>query len=215
MVTIFLFLLMGCAADVNDANDYEPSTDNYVYEPITTEANDKIITTPTALTEASPPTCFWCDALYDEGCRRQAVSSLYLRNMWRSYDTNDDYHSRLTEFLLPFENIHTFTHIETSTDWHAVLVFWPDEPLQDFSFVLWEVAMDPDQGWIITGVRDVLYTADALQPSDAFVLNVAFAHYQFPVGGFIFMDESGAQQRLVVQESMATGDYYLSWRTDY
>ena len=111
-----------------------------------------------------------------------------------------------------FDEIHTVTYLQFETQWYGSIMLWSDKPLWDFTFVSLDVAghywrsrqwREPE---LVIETKEVLLTIPKLLPTDAVVLNVAFAHYLIPHGAIIFTDERGDRWRMFVTESMAGGD---------
>ena len=117
------------------------------------------------------------------------------------HDPNDG------ELLRDFDNTHTFTYIERETDWYTPLTFWADTTVRDFSFVT--LSHIPMEGYNQFYVEEILFTIDELPPTDAFVLNAAFAHYLIPRGGLMFVDENDTQRFMFIWESMRGGCFPL------
>ena len=113
------------------------------------------------------------------------------------HDPNDG------ELLRDFDTIHTFTYIEWEMDWYTPLIFWTDKTVRDFSFVT--LGHVPMEGYNQFYVEEILFTIDELSPTDAFVLNAAFAHYLIPRGGLMFVDENDEQRFMFIWESMRGG----------
>ena len=128
----------------------------------------------------------------------------------RTQEQNDaDFDAVLNGFL----NIHSFTHLEFETDWPGRIILWADTPIRDFSFVRVSVSEDWKDGHHLIEVVEELVTIPYLQTTEAFVLNVAFAHYLFPHGAIFFTDEQGSRHPLLILQSMRGGcfpQYFLA-----
>ena len=112
-----------------------------------------------------------------------------------------------THFLYQFETIHTVTYLQFETEHPSKIAIWTDTPLFDFSVVSLDIAGHDwdDYGQLIINTQEVLFTICKLLPTEAVVLNLAFAHYLLPHGAIIFMDEDDIQWRMFITESMKGG----------
>ena len=159
----------------------------------------------------------YCGEHYVHEDLRQAPPPMNIHAIfapWQGPDgvfPKEEHEANVAEFVRDFENVHTVTYIQWETDWHSTLVLWPDVPLRDFSFVSLDVAGHEwtDDGRLIINTREVIHTIDELLPTDAVVLNVAFAHYMLPHGAIIFTDEQGVRQRMFIWEDMRGGSFPL------
>jgi len=105
------------------------------------------------------------------------------------------------EFLDTFDHLHFFEYADWETDWRNRLVIWTDEPVQEMSFVTLGFAHVVSQFYHYTA--DEHFTISQLAPGEAFVLDVAFAHYLIPGGGLRFVDAMGELRHMMIIESMA------------
>ena len=149
-----------------------------------------------------------CDQL------RQPTPPMNMHEMFvpRQAENSQEVHAdNVSEFTREFENIYTITYTQFETDWPVTLVLWPDITLYDFSFVSLDVAghywdeSTPYDHLLVIHTREVLLTVSVLHPTDAVVLNIAFAHYLLPHGAVVFTDTYGIRWRMFVQESMRGG----------
>ncbi|MCL2108747.1 MAG: leucine-rich repeat domain-containing protein, partial [Oscillospiraceae bacterium] len=124
------------------------------------------------------------------------------------------------EYPADLTKTHTFTYTQFEVENPAVLVFWPDVILRDFAFVSLDVAGHyyDENGQLIIGTQEILYTIDEFLPGEGFVLNVAFSHYLIPHGAIIFTDEQGAKQRMFIRQHTRGGCYpewSLEWANEF
>ena len=152
----------------------------------------------------------YCGEHYAHEELREPTPPLNIHQFWRPSPADDGNQAVDTEadaaFLAVFENVHTFSYSQLETPWYNTLVFWPDEPLREISFLsLANEFHDVGDGYFSLNTREVLFTVDALLPTEAIVFNVAFSHYLMPHGGVVFTDASGVQHRMLLVESMRGG----------
>ena len=178
------------------------------------EAQNEIPSPPVELeTPDAYELCTYCGDHYIHEPLRQPTPPLNIHEIlapWQGLGADfphEEHEATIAEFVRDFEHVHTVTYIQFETNWRSTIILWSDIPLRDFSFVSLDVAghdWDEDVQLVIN-TREVLLTIDELLPTDAVVLNVAFAHYLLPHGAIIFTDEQGIQRRMFITESMRGG----------
>jgi hypothetical protein len=104
-----------------------------------------------------------------------------------------------SEFLSSFETVHEFTYLEWETDWHHTLIIWTEASVYNFSFVALGFCDTVEQPYF---VHEELLTIDVFLPTDALILNVAFAHYLYPAAALIFIDGNGIQRHMFIAEDL-------------
>ena len=179
LLLIFLLLAVACE---------EISTPPIVDEPTETEATSLEIELPDAY-----ELCPYCGEHYVHEPLRQPTSPLNIHEVlvpWQGPDADfpqEEHEANVAEFVYGFENVHTVTYVQFETNWYATIILWADTTLRNFSFVSLDVAgHDWDEDYqLIINTREVLLTIGELLPTDAVVLNVAFAHYILPHGAII------------------------------
>jgi len=143
--------------------------------------------------------CPVCGVYYLHKLQRQPTPPVGIRDVVEPFGVG-------AHWLYQFDTIHTFTYLQFETEHPHQIALWADAPLFDFSFVSLDVAgHDWVDGSLIINTREVLFTVPALQPGDAVVLHLAFAHYLLPHGAIVFTDEWGVQWRMFLHESMRGG----------
>jgi len=178
------------------------------------------ITEHEPLPESSDPpsqnTLCECGEHYISDQLRQPTPPLNMHEMFATLEIENPHEkhaANITEFTRNFENVYTATYTQFETDWSAALILWSDTTLFDFSFVSLDVAGHywdesiPYSPSLVIHTQEVLLTVPVLRPTDAVVLNVAFAHYLLPHGAVIFTDAYGVQWRMFIWESMRGGCY--------
>jgi len=155
-----------------------------------------------------------CGEHYISDPLRQPTPPINIHEMfalWQTENAQEVHADNVSEFTRDFENIHTLTYTQFETDWTSTLIFWPDITAYDFSFVSLDVAghywdeSTPYNHSLVIHTREVLLTVSTLNPTDAVVLNVAFAHYLLPHGAVVFTDAYGIRWRMFIQQSMRGG----------
>jgi hypothetical protein len=105
-----------------------------------------------------------------------------------------------THFTYQFETVHTAALVQCEVNYPNYIVLWADEPIYDFSFVSVH-----HNAICCAYVGDVLLAVDRLDPRDAVLLTVAFAHYLFPRAAVIYTDSDGTQHREYIFQNMMGG----------
>jgi len=116
-----------------------------------------------------------------------------------------------SDFLDTFEIVYTTTYLQWETEFYSTLAFWSDEPLREFTFL--SLGFNGDSERMSFYTQEVLLTIDELLPTDVVVLNVAFIHYLIPRGGITFIDESGTQWRIFIQDVSVRGGCELCFHS--
>ena len=202
IITLFVILFLVACASSSGSDSYL-ETDAFVAinetEQYVLESQYEIGDYEADLYELCP----YCGSHYVHELLRQPTPPINIREV--------EPFGLATHFLYQFEALHTVTYLQFETAQPSEIAIWTDIPVFDFSFVSLDVAGHywDDYGQLIINTYEVLLTIPTLLPTDAVVLNLAFAHYLLPHGAIIFTDEAGVQWRMFIIESMKGGCFPL------
>ncbi|MCL2408746.1 MAG: hypothetical protein FWC96_03930 [Oscillospiraceae bacterium] len=196
--TIIFFILAITAAVFMLAACNEPTSISNTADETIANADTLSESSTEILSSSNVYELCYCGDHYTHEPLRQPTPPMNIREMFTD---------NISEYVYGFENVHTVTYLQLETDWCSTIILWADIHLRDFSFVSLDVAGHYwyEDRQLVIDTREVLLTVPDLLPTDAVVLNVAFAHYLLPHGAIIFTDEYGVRWRMFLGEDMRGG----------